>query len=566
MKKFRDIFVFLRRFINPPLRNVLIAITLFGLVEIFLIIRIPLVNAELINALVYGQWVFFKHWAMILLLLFAGQLLVGYCNKYLFVRFNENMERNLRNGVFEYVLAQPVTFTEKHSTGDILSRILNDTPKIKGFITGVALQFCFDTLAIIVAFSVLIHRSWVLSLIVFAFAPLAILAGMFFKTKITAATREVQEKVAVFTGKAQTWVSRFTGVKIYGIESASSKQFDGDSRQYTRAAIKAGKWNILVSAVNTLFLGAPSVLVLVVGGYFCLHGRLSVGELFAFITFSTYFIAPLQRIIALVNVELPRIYPIYERFKEFGIVDCPYVLALKSLHQPDIMWQDCKDARVGHNNGRYKPSMTESEIATLKITDLEYEKADFRLSVPYLLFQTGNAYGIHGANGSGKSTLAKILKGVLLPKSGTIYFDANNTFLLCQDAFYFDGSLQENVMLFERNGNVEKYREIVRRLDIEKYEPLFVEKSNAERSRMLSGGELQKVNIARLMYSNHPALILDEPDSFTDDGTKVILKEWITEAKKERIIIVITHDSELLNICDTVYSLEQVAPKHSIIQ
>ncbi len=115
---------------------------LLGLAEILLVVRIPFVNAaDLINALAYSQWVIFRHWAMILLMLFSGQLLVGFCNKYLFLLFTEHLEKNIRYGVFGYILAQSATFTEDHSTGDILSRLLNDTPKIKGFITGVALQF-----------------------------------------------------------------------------------------------------------------------------------------------------------------------------------------------------------------------------------------------------------------------------------------------------------------------------------------------------------------------------------------------------------------------------------------
>ena len=532
-------------------------IALLGLIEIFLAIRIPFVNADLINALAYGQWDDFKHWATFLLLLFALQLTVGFCNKYLLILFNENLERSIRNGVFGYILAQPTVFTEKHSTGDILSRILNDTPKIKGFITGVALQFCFDTIAIVIAFSILIHRSWVLSLIVFAFAPLAILAGAFFKAKIGVATREVQEKVATFTAKAQTWVSRFMGVKIYGIETVSSKQFNSDSRQYTQATIKAGKWNILMSAVNAVFLGAPSVLVLVVGGYFCLQGRLSIGELFAFLTFSTYFIAPLQRIVALINVEMPRVYPIYERFRDFGMSLSP---------QPSLQKKEkCLFSQ---------PSLQkkEGECGSLEVIGLKYEKNGFRLSIPSLRFDPDTVYGISGANGSGKSTLAKILKGVLPIKSGLISFVGNTeitpesfSFLLSQNAFYFDGSLLENITLFDRDCDMAKYKDIIRKLDIEKHEQLFVETDSAERSRMLSGGELQKVNIARMFYSNRPVLILDEPDSFTDIATKDILKAWILEAKKSRIIIVITHDKDLLEICDTVYALEQSEPKHSII-
>ena len=119
MRKSRDIFIFLYRFITPSLRNVLVVISLLGLVEIFLAIRIPFVNADLINALVSSQWDAFKYWAIILLLLFAVQLLIGFCNKYLLVQFNENMEKSLRNGVFGYLLTQPAAFTEKHTTGDI---------------------------------------------------------------------------------------------------------------------------------------------------------------------------------------------------------------------------------------------------------------------------------------------------------------------------------------------------------------------------------------------------------------------------------------------------------------
>ena len=500
----------------------------------------------------YSQWDIFKYWAIVLLLLFVGQLLIGFCNKFLLMVFNENLEKNIRNGIFEYVLSQPTSFSEKHSTGDILSRILNDTSKIKGFITGVALQFCFDVLAIIIAFSILIQRSWVLSLIVFAFAPLAIFAGTFFKVRISAATREVQEKVAIFTAKAQTWVSRFAGVKTYGIETVSSQQFEGDNKQYTHAAIKAGKWNILMSTVNAIFLGTPSVLILVVGGYYCLQGQLSIGELFAFITFSTYFIAPLQRIIALINVELPRISPIYERFREFGMVNCQTSKVEKMITVGNVILHEC---------------------FSVEVTDLEYEKGGFRLSVPHLLFHSRKVYGIQGANGSGKSTLAKIMKGLLSLQSGKIVFTGNDeitlesqTFLLSQDAFFFDGSLQENITLFEQNSDTTKYKEIIHRLDIEKYEPLFAETANAERARMLSGGELQKVNIARMFYSNCPVLLLDEPDSFMDTTTKSILKEWITEVKLNKIIIIITHDNELLGSCDIVYSLEQIEPKHSVIR
>ena len=558
MKNFRDVFVYLYSFTDRFLRNILGVIFLLGLIEIFFAIRIPFVNANLINALVYNQWDVFKYWAVIILLLFAGQLLVGFCNKYLLVQFNENLEKNIRNGVFKYILAQPAFFTEKYSTGDILSRMLNDTPKIKVFFTGVALQFCFDTLAIVIAFSILIHRSWVLSLIVFAFAPLAILAGMFFKEKIGASTHEMQEKVSIFTAKAQTWVSRFIGVKIYGIEKASSKQFEGDSQQYTQATIKAGKWKILMSVVNAIFLGTPNILVLVVGGHYCLKGQLSIGELFAFLTFSTYFIAPLQRVVALINVELPKIYPVYERFRDFGMAD------------NGVSKERCSDC----NHLYFSQFTVKKDCYLLEIKDMEYEKNGFRLSIPYLSFQVNTVYGICGANGSGKSTLTKILKGVLPLKSGSISFVGNDemttesqTFLLSQNAFFFDGSLQENITLFERDGgNVAKYKEIIRRLDIEKYEQLFAEMVNAERSRMLSGGELQKVNIARLMYSNCSVLLLDEPDSFTDSSTKNILKEWITLEKNGKIIIVVTHDNELLDICDIMYTLEQVEPKHSIIR
>ncbi len=557
MKKYRYVFVFLYRFLSPSLKKTLVAIFLFGLVEIFLTIRIPFVNADLINALAYSQWDIFKHWAIILLLLFAGQLIVGLCNKYLLVLFNENMEKNLRDGVFEYLLTQPAVFTEKYSTGDILSRILNDTPKMKNFIIGVALQFCFDVIAITVTFFILFQHNWVLSFIVFAFAPLAIFTGSFFKIKIGGTTREVQEKVAIFTSKAQSWIVRFVAVKIYGIERISFRQFEKDSQQYTHSTIKAGKWNILMNTVNAVFLGAPSILILVVGGYYCLQGKLSIGELFAFLTFSTYFIAPLQRMIALINVELPRIYPIYERFKEFGIADYNHSIVTQTLSTK----KNCM-----------------LKINTLEINNLEYinEKSDFGLSIPKLIFHTGHIYGIQGTNGTGKTTFAKLLKGILSPQTGTVYFSntqqvrpESQIFLLSQNAFLFDGSLLDNIKLFSDDCDMEKYHTIIRLLNIEKYESILSPSdNNIDKSRMLSGGELQKINIARMMYSQFPVLIMDEPDSFVDTNTKTILMDWIRQNKKNKIMIIITHDCELLEICDTTYHLESITekPNHSMIR
>jgi ABC-type multidrug transport system fused ATPase/permease subunit len=140
---------FLSCFIYPALRNLLIFIAILGLVEIFFATRIPFVNADIIDALAYTQWDSFKHQALLLIILFIGQLVVGICSKYSLLVFHAHLEKNVRNAIFRYALAQPAAFSEKYSTGDILSRMLNDTPKLKGFIVGIVLQFCFDALAII---------------------------------------------------------------------------------------------------------------------------------------------------------------------------------------------------------------------------------------------------------------------------------------------------------------------------------------------------------------------------------------------------------------------------------
>lgn len=535
---------FLFKFVNSSKLKVLLAISIFlSLIDICVIIKIPFINSDVINALVNSEWNVFKSAVMLLIIFFAIRVINSFIVKYILLLFTVQFENNFRKTVFKYIVNQNYNFSEKFHTGDIMSRIINDAPRLNNFIAGIFFQLIFDFIAIFVALYILSTRNLLLTLIIVLFAPLAIIAGKFFKKKINLTTAEVQGKISLLTSKIQTWVSRFNGIKNYAIEPIAINQLNNESNVYSNSAVKAGLWNSLMNTVNVLILSFPTILILIVGGHLYMKHQITIGEIFAFSAFSSFFIVPLQRIAAIINIELPKIYPIYDRFCDLGFNNYKNKATIKQDVSPF------------------------DKVKQLNIKGLEYfnEKANFSLKIEKMTLNIDDIAGVEGTNGSGKTTIAKLLKGLLTADKGNISLTnenitsketiSGNVFFMSQDRFYFDGNLIENITLFESLPDKKRYDNIIKNMGISGLSDKLNNSKKSDNSRLLSGGELQKINIARLLYAKNSILILDEPDNYLDADIKKVLIENLLHIKSGRIIILITHDKDFLAVCNKRFSI-----------
>ena len=177
------------------------------------------------------------------------------------------------------------------------------------------------------------------------------------------------------------------------------------------------------------------------------------------------------------------------------------------------------------------------------------------LDIDNLSLEEGKTYAVIGSNGSGKSTLAKIISGLLIDDSGkikNIVSDTNPTNSLTigyipQKPYIFDMSLEKNIMI---NGNdKEKCLRLIDRFDI-----AYLKGKNAKK---MSGGEQQKMGLARFMMKDYDLAILDEPTSAMDNDSKLNAIDIIKEYSKGKTLIMITHDTSNLNeIVDSIIKLD----------
>ena len=187
-------------------------------------------------------------------------------------------------------------------------------------------------------------------------------------------------------------------------------------------------------------------------------------------------------------------------------------------------------------------------------------------------FQIGDVIGIIGRSGGGKSTLLNILSGFLKPTSGSVIvnddrsispfeFLASNTAYLPQDAFIFDNTIESNISLGAIESSVDQKKIIKSLQQSHLYNfvdslPQKLKSLVGDRGCMISGGQRQRLALARALYHDRKILIMDEPTSALDVDTESVILAEINSLKKNKAIILVTHNKSLLDCCSKIYSLE----------
>lgn len=508
----------------------------------------PLLGAEIINSLAAKQWPDFRYYLFILILLSVFQIALGFSLQWVYLIIDETLANSLRSRIVSAVLRKKYSFFERQWVGDIISRSVNDSAVLKPFLTSVVLQILIDALTLVVVTIILLRMHPVLGLLTISTAPITIFYGRKTQPSLIEATRLTREKIAALTGKLQSWLTRPFSLKIHSLEKVAFDQFSIENNGVTSSSVRLGLWGATLGAFNGILTALPSLLIFGYGGYITLSGSLSVGDLFAFITFSAYFTQPIQRLIQIAVVNLPALYAVYDRIKDFV--------------EPD------------DEQGRdFGPSVkAQIEVESLRAVDLRFgfeNENAYSLNVPSFTAHRGEITCITGANGSGKSTLARLLAGIYEPNKGTIKLLPENDQVssdrrqwfayMSQSPDLFDGTLRDNVTLYDQAPDLPSLHRIEKELGLEKWiaslEKGWDTPINGGLTSTMSGGQLQKIALARLLYSDCPILLLDEPSKNLDSETIDMLKELLNKAKENHIVVLITHSSEMSAICDRVYRL-----------
>lgn len=359
--------------------------------------------------------------------------------------------------------------------------------------------------------------------------------------------------------------------KIYGKYAYTSNTFFGKSFNYRQ--IKAEKYftrkvkNDMqeylehsfsiekTSSLNTVFGSLSNLLnimiIMGIGAYMLIRGNITLGILITFSTFGTVF-----------GNYLSSIPGLFMQMKEFGI---SYDRVMK------IMNIDCHEDDKMESTEKldlWKKSLKE-KIYSIRIKNIQFSYNDGRKIINDFSFNfdKDNIYCIVGENGTGKTTLVNLLLGEYPVKDGCIEINSqninlnecrntyNNHISYCSSSWIlFDDSVKNNIIL-DQNVEEGEISKIMKELQIEKDPALQIDREIDTMRDNLSDGQKQKLSIVRCILGNTEIMIFDEIEMHLDQETKSNVMKYLKQIKKERIIIVVSHDNYIIEQSDVVINL-----------
>lgn len=494
-------------------------------------------NIRLLNLLSLG---------MILILIL--QVFIGTFKTILGLYTGQQIDARLILGYYKHILKLPQRFFDTMRVGEITSRI-NDAVKIRMFINDVALSMIVNALIVIFSIALMFLYYWKLAVIMLCIIPIYIFIYLISNVINKRWLRVLMENSAELETQLVESISTAGTIKRFGIEEYTNTKTEFKFFTLLNSIYKSG--------VKLLYLGTSTdfatrlftILILWAGAYFVINRELTPGELLSFYALIGYFTGPANSLIS-ANKSIQDALIAADRL--FEIIDLEI---------------ECND-------------VNKVELVPELIDDIHFNKVYFRYGTRAMVFQgldlvikKGNSTGIVGESGSGKSTLLSLLQNIYPLKEGNISIGGLNLLhisnkslrkvvsVVPQQIDLFSGTIIENIAIGEYEPDLKRILELSRMLGINDFiEQLPTGYSSllGEQGVNLSGGQRQKIAIARALYRNPEILILDEATSNLDQLSESKVQttlEWFKAQGKT--IIIIAHRLSTIKNVDTILVLKE---------
>jgi len=492
-------------------------------------------NRNLLNLLSVG---------MIVILVL--QMVIGTMKTLFVFKTGQQIDAQLILGYYKHLLKLPQRFFDTMRVGEIISRI-NDAVKIRVFINDVALNLVVDIFIVLFSFGMMFTYDWKLALLMMAILPLYGLTYGVANRFNRKYQRQLMERSADLEAQLVESLQSMATIKRFGVEDFANQKTEGKFIALLRTIFSSGVGGLYINNASALITQFFTILLLWVGSGLVLDREITPGELLSFYALIGYFTGPAAGLIGL-NKTLQDALIAADRL--FEIMDL--------------------EREKEENSFVLQPKM---------IGDIRFEQVTFRYGSRATLFEDLNVSFQHqkmtavvGHSGSGKSTLLSLLQNLYPIQSGGIFIGSMNIkyaelgslrkhiSVVPQQIDLMAGTVIENIALGDYQPDMELILEVCQRLDmisfIEKL-PNGFQTVLGERGANLSGGQRQKIAIARALYRQPSVLILDEASSALDGPAEKRVLEALAAWRDEGMtIIAITHRLSIAQFSDQVIVME----------
>ncbi|MCY3736082.1 MAG: ABC transporter ATP-binding protein [Gemmatimonadaceae bacterium] len=455
---------------------------------------------------------------------------------------------DLQIQIFNYLQALSLSFYSRHSTGRIMTRVTQDTERMRGFITTGFQDLLVALLTLVGIGVILLLKDWTLALLVLLPTPVMLLVTQVYRKRIHWVFHSIWRRVADLNGQLADTIPGVKVVKAFAQEEREMRAFGRRNSELLAARMVSVKMQAWFQPGIAFITATGAVILWWFGGNRVLEGSMSIGDLQIFIGYMMRFYAPVQQLSRLSN-ELERAATSSERV--FEILDT----------EPEVMDEP----------GARDPGVIEGRVEFRDVS-FTYDGVGRILDRVSFDVEPGEMIGLVGHSGAGKSTLVNLISRMYEATDGEILVDGEPIVglqqkrlraqigVVLQEPLLFQGSIAQNIAYGLPEASRSEIIAAARAANAHGFIMRFPDGYDTEvgeRGGRLSGGERQRISIARALIGNPRILILDEATSSVDTQTEYEIQEALERLIANRTTFAIAHRLSTLKNADRLLVLDK---------
>lgn len=480
--------------------------------------------------------------------LYLISAIFGYVQQYVMAGASQKIVYDMRNEVKDKLSRLPLKYFDTKTHGEILSRVTNDIDTVSNTLAQGVTQVIMSVTTIIGVTVMMFTISWVMTLVTLLVLPIAIIVAQLVIKKSQKFFKGQQKEIGNINGHVEEMYTGHNIIKAFSKEKKTIEEFDEINERLYAVGWKAQFVSGIMMPLMNLINNFSYVLICVIGGALVIKGKINIGDVQAFISYSRRFTQPIAQTAQIANTMQSAVAAAERVFEVLDELEM-----IKDPENPQVIEEPKGAVEFDHVSFGYNEDVTIIKDMCLKVNP-------------------GEVIAIVGPTGAGKTTLVNLLMRFYEVNSGDIRVDGVNTKdmkredlrnvfgMVLQDTWLFNGTIKENIAYGKDNVTDEEIINAAKIAHADHFIRTLPEGYDTvlnEDATNISQGQKQLLTIARALLADPTILILDEATSSVDTRTEAYIQNGMIELMRGRTNFVIAHRLSTIRDASTILVMNE---------